>query len=135
MGLEGDAVSPEVQRPRLQLLVFWGEEIRTIDLPSAGTISIGRAEESGVRIEDLSVSRNHAILHVGPKLTIEDLGSANGTMVRDRAGGGGGGRPPNVPPPWPRKADPLVETRCCSVRPASSSVTSPFQTFPIWRRR
>jgi len=108
MSVEGDAVSHEVQSSRLQLLVFSGEEIRTIDLPAAGTISIGRAEESGVRIEDLSVSRNHAVLHVGPKLTIEDLGSANGTMVRDRAGGGGGGETLNVQHLMRRTADLLV---------------------------
>ena len=86
----GDAVGDDLSSPRLQLLVFGGEEIRSIDVPRAGTMTIGRGEESDVRIEDLSVSRNHAVLHIGPKLTIEDLGSANGTMVRDRASGGEG---------------------------------------------
>jgi len=108
MGLEGEAVSHKVQRPRLQLLVFSGEQIRSIELPAAGTISIGRGEESAVRIEDLSVSRNHAVLHVGQKLTIEDLGSANGTMVRERAGAGGGGETLSVRHLVRRTADLMV---------------------------
>src|SRR5262249_37388459 len=91
MGSDADVASEEVQRPRLQRLVFSGEEIRSLDLPAVGTMSIGRDEESAVRIDDLSVSRNHAVLHVGPKLVIEDLGSANGTMVRERAGQGAAG--------------------------------------------
>jgi DNA-binding NtrC family response regulator len=90
------------------LLVFSGEEIRALELPPAGTVSIGRGEESTVRINDLSVSRNHAILHVGTKLTIEDLGSANGTMVRDRAGPGAAGETLNVRHLVGRKADLVV---------------------------
>jgi DNA-binding NtrC family response regulator len=69
-------------------VVFAGEEVRTLDLPVAGTVTIGRDESSAVRIDDPSVSRNHAVLRVGPQLGIEDLGSANGTMIRDRAGPG-----------------------------------------------
>jgi DNA-binding NtrC family response regulator len=108
MGAEGDAVGDELNRPRLQLLVYSGEDVRSIDLPAQGSMSIGRNEESAVRIDDLSVSRNHAVLHVGAKLTIEDLGSANGTMVRDRAGGGGAGETLNVRHLVGRKADLLV---------------------------
>jgi two-component system response regulator AtoC len=69
-------------------VVFAGEEIRTLDLPAAGTLAIGRAEGCAVRIDDPSVSRNHAVLHIGPKLAIEDLGGANGTLIRDRASAG-----------------------------------------------
>jgi two-component system, NtrC family, response regulator AtoC len=96
MGSDVDAAKEEIRPSRLQLLVFAREEIRSLDLPPIGTMSIGRAEGSAVRIDDLSVSRNHAILHVGTKLTIEDLGSANGTMVRDRAGVGAPGETLNV---------------------------------------
>jgi DNA-binding NtrC family response regulator len=46
-------------------------------------VSIGRAEGNDIRIDDPSVSRRHAVLHLGPPLRIEDLGSANGTFVRD----------------------------------------------------
>jgi DNA-binding NtrC family response regulator len=103
-----DAASDDSQLLRLQLLIFSGEEVRTLDLPEVGTMSIGRGDGSAVRIDDLSVSRNHAVLHVGPKLTIEDLGSANGTMVRDGAGQAGGGETLNVRHLVGRKAELLV---------------------------
>jgi two-component system response regulator AtoC len=108
MGSERDAVSEEIPPSRLQLLVFSGEEIRALDLPTLGTVSIGRGEDSAVRIDDLSVSRNHAVLHVGTKLTIEDLGSANGTMVRDGAGLGAAGETLNVRHLVGRTADLVV---------------------------
>jgi two-component system response regulator AtoC len=68
-------------------------------LPAGGgSLVIGRAEQCDVRIDDRSISRRHAVLHVGPPLRIEDLGSANGTSIRgrdapdDRADGAAGGR-------------------------------------------
>ncbi len=54
-------------------------------LPSSGTVTIGRSEEAGIRIDDGSVSRQHAVLHLGPPLELEDLGSANGTRIGERA--------------------------------------------------
>ena len=47
-------------------------------------MSLGRSGDVDVCIEHSSVSRRHALLHVGAELRIEDLGSANGTRVRDR---------------------------------------------------
>jgi two-component system, NtrC family, response regulator AtoC len=88
-----------------ELVVFSGDEVRTFTLPKEGAVTIGRGEGSAVRIDDPSVSRNHAILHVGPKLAIQDLGSANGTMVRDRAGGESIGETLNVRQLLGRQAD------------------------------
>jgi DNA-binding NtrC family response regulator len=68
----------------LELLMFAGDEVRTISVPPEGDVTIGRGDASAIRIDDPAVSRNHAILHVGIKLEIEDLGSANGTIVRAR---------------------------------------------------
>ncbi len=51
------------------------------DLPVSGRLTIGRSAECDVRIDLPSVSRRHAILHVGPPLTVEDLGSSNGTRL------------------------------------------------------
>ncbi|WP_394845629.1 sigma 54-interacting transcriptional regulator [Pendulispora brunnea] len=48
-----------------------------------GTWTVGRASDAHVRIDDSSVSRVHARLHIGAHVLLEDLGSANGT----RAGG------------------------------------------------
>ncbi|HET9931194.1 MAG TPA: sigma 54-interacting transcriptional regulator [Polyangiaceae bacterium] len=68
---------------RLQLVVFWGEETAVFDLPLQGDVSIGRAEDNDVRIENPSVSRKHALLRIDDVLSIEDLGGSNGTCVKD----------------------------------------------------
>jgi len=51
-------------------------------LPESGVVGIGRSEESGIEVPDASISRRHALLHVGPPPAIEDLGSSNGTAIR-----------------------------------------------------
>ncbi|HRI68974.1 MAG TPA: sigma 54-interacting transcriptional regulator [Polyangium sp.] len=69
-------------RMSLELVVFLGNESQTITLPEHGEVTIGRATESDVRIDDASISRRHAKLRVDDEITVEDLGSANGTSVR-----------------------------------------------------
>ena len=49
-----------------------------------GTIVVGRSLECDVRIDDASVSRRHVVVHVGAVVSVEDLGSSNGTRVRGR---------------------------------------------------
>ncbi len=56
-------------------------------LPSRGSVTFGRLETCEIPILDASVSRRHATLHLGDTLAIEDLGSANGTRVREAAAG------------------------------------------------
>jgi two-component system response regulator AtoC len=68
---------------RLELVVVAGESVTVTALPLHGSVTLGRGEECEVRIDSPSVSRRHAVLHIGPGLRIEDLGSANGTFVRD----------------------------------------------------
>ena len=65
-----------------QLVAFSGDDVRTFDLPRSGIATIGRSEDSTVRIDEPSVSRKHALLRIGDVLEIEDLGRANGTLVR-----------------------------------------------------
>jgi DNA-binding NtrC family response regulator len=81
---------PREARPAepFQLVVLSGDQSRIVDLPACGKVSIGRGDGCDVRVRDPSVSRNHAIIHVGATIVIEDLGSANGTTIRDRADGG-----------------------------------------------
>ena len=55
----------------------------THPLPGEGVVTIGRSLECEVRIDDPSISRKHARLYMGPPMKVEDLGSANGTRVRD----------------------------------------------------
>ena len=48
-------------------------------------VSIGRTPEAGVFLDDVTVSRNHALLVRRPDgLYIDDLGSLNGTYVNRR---------------------------------------------------
>jgi len=56
---------------------------QTRDFPlDQSSISVGRAPDNDLALEEVSVSRHHARLSVeGGRLTVEDLGSANGTFV------------------------------------------------------
>lgn len=70
----------------LKLIVEQGRtKSREVSLRSAETI-IGRAEGSGLRIASAEVSRRHCVLRVrNDTVTIEDLGSSNGTQVNGRS--------------------------------------------------
>jgi two-component system response regulator AtoC len=67
----------------LHVLVISPEIFTALPLPDEGTLIVGRSPKSDVLVEDPLASRQHAKLHVGPTLAIEDLESANGTRVRD----------------------------------------------------
>ena len=71
-------------RSRLCLVGLIGGTTISHELPTHGTIVIGRAPEADVRIGHASISRRHATLHLGPPVQIEDLNSANGTRVREQ---------------------------------------------------
>jgi DNA-binding NtrC family response regulator len=65
-------------------LVVMGEGVFTqFPLTRGRDVTIGRGGLSDVRLNDRKASRHHARLHVGDKLLLEDLGSTNGTGVRD----------------------------------------------------
>ena len=53
-------------------------------LPEGGSLVLGRSTDADLVLPDRGVSRRHAIIHSGAALTIEDLGSANGTLVCGR---------------------------------------------------
>jgi two-component system, NtrC family, response regulator AtoC len=78
-----DDVAPGTQS-RLKLLVFSGESVTTQVLPSSGELVIGRSEECHLQVDVPALSRRHALLRMGPPLTVEDLGSSNGTRLRGR---------------------------------------------------
>jgi DNA-binding NtrC family response regulator len=54
------------------------------DLPTTGEVTVGRGRECQVVIPDSLASRQHLRLHLGTVIEVEDLGSANGTRVRER---------------------------------------------------
>jgi len=69
--------------PQHGLIVIVNGVVSTHTLPERGEITIGRARENDVQIIDASVSRVHAKIRVEPgRLTLEDMGSANGSRIR-----------------------------------------------------
>jgi two-component system, NtrC family, response regulator AtoC len=74
----------------LELVIFFQDSISSVALPKAAEVTLGRAEDNGVRLDYPAVSRHHAVLRLEPRLEIEDLGGANGTFVRDDRKAGGG---------------------------------------------
>ena len=71
------------------LLVVGRDTYTTYNLPASGTLTIGRGESNAVRVDDPLASRAHARLHVrvdgDDGMFLEDLGSVNGTRVKDQA--------------------------------------------------
>ena len=50
-----------------------------------GIWEVGRSPTAGVFVNDVEVSRQHSLLHVGEKsIVLEDLGSRNGCIVNGR---------------------------------------------------
>ena len=68
--------------PNWELLVQERHQRRVFRLPESGTVTIGRGAHCDLRLDDDSVSRQHACLYL-PSLEIEDLGSRNGTWLVD----------------------------------------------------
>src|SRR5688500_520777 len=82
---EDELESRESSDEGLHVLVISPDLFAAFPLPESGALLVGRSAKADVQIEDPLASRQHARLHVGPALSIEDLGSANGTRVRDAA--------------------------------------------------
>jgi DNA-binding NtrC family response regulator len=68
---------------RLHLLVIGDNLYATHPLPESGSVVIGRSPACEIFIDHPSISRNHAVLDVGPPLAIQDNNSSNGTRVRE----------------------------------------------------
>ena len=66
---------------RLELAVYSVRGVATHALAPGKELVVGRGEDADITIDDVAVSRRHAIFHAGPPLEIEDLGSSNGTFV------------------------------------------------------
>ena len=66
------------------LLVVGRDSYATYNLPATGSLTIGRGESNTVRIDDPLASRAHACLHVDDAMFLEDLGSVNGTRIKDQ---------------------------------------------------
>ena len=85
---------PPPREGTFELAVYTRQQSRVYPLTFGNMLEIGRAAESQIRLDDPSVSRNHARLYVGSDIEIEDLGSANGTtLVRSPSLEGSGDDP------------------------------------------
>lgn len=76
-------------QPRAELLSVEGEDGSLVPagltFEIQGVTTLGRAETARVRLDDTSVSAQHALIRpIDGVWTIEDLGSRNGTLVNGR---------------------------------------------------
>jgi transcriptional regulator of acetoin/glycerol metabolism len=72
-----------VEHVRFSLVVSTAHGLVTHDLQDGSLVTIGRAPDADISVPHPSLSRRHAKLRVDGTLTIEDLGSHNGTRLRD----------------------------------------------------
>ena len=79
--VEGPA-SVDAARPPVRYWLFW--ETRQVALTEGENV-LGRAPDAAVWIDAPGVSRQHARIRLdGPHVTVEDLGSKNGTFLGGR---------------------------------------------------
>ncbi len=69
---------------RWRLVVVSEEGSSSHALPKTGSVTLGRDDAADIRLDDISASRRHATLHLSEQVTVQDLGGANGTVVRGR---------------------------------------------------
>lgn len=81
----GSYGSDEVAPRTLQLVVIGSGTPTVYPIAGTGTLTVGRSPQCEIRIDADSISRRHARVTLGETITIEDLGSANGTRVRGTA--------------------------------------------------
>ncbi len=89
--VETAEVAAPIGLGHLQLVVIGSGAIVSHSVMEGAAISIGRSNACDITIQDESLSRRHAVLRLGERVTIEDTGSANGTRV------GGALIPPGTP--------------------------------------
>ncbi len=67
----------------MRLVVVSDAVFASYELPVEGKVTLGRSDKSDVRIDDPSITRRHAVLRIDARghVDVEDLGSANGTVV------------------------------------------------------
>jgi DNA-binding NtrC family response regulator len=80
------AADPDVAAERARLVVYYeqgdGARTRILELPEGGEVTFGRSRTCTVHIDSEKVSRTHAkLVSRHGEITIEDLGSRNGTKV------------------------------------------------------
>ena len=73
---------PPPPSSRLELVVNTGRKSEVFPVDGITVVGVGRDVENTIRVDDASVSRQHLKLHpAGDMVEVEDLGSANGTLL------------------------------------------------------
>ncbi len=68
--------------PEAHLILRGPDRSEVVQLPSHGSVAVGRGEDSDVALEDGRVSRAHAKFYwASGELLLQDLGSRNGTLL------------------------------------------------------
>ncbi len=78
------AGAPDGGSIKFHLVILGRDGAVPLAFPTAGQILIGRDDDTDLRLVDPRASRHHARITIGETIEIEDLGSANGTRVRDQ---------------------------------------------------
>ena len=82
LSLTGPASAQRPVGERHRLLVWLGDSVQAWNLPLRGEVVVGRTASADIRVELLSVSRQHAKIIVEPgSARIQDLDSQNGTRL------------------------------------------------------
>jgi DNA-binding NtrC family response regulator len=68
---------------RLLLVVANERVLVTKQLPAKGSVVVGRGDAADVQVDDAALSRLHFAIHLGERVGLEDLGSSNGTRLRN----------------------------------------------------
>jgi DNA-binding NtrC family response regulator len=74
-------VVPAMPEGPLELVVIDGPRREALPLGERASVVIGRGKECDIVLNDPSISRRHAVLRLAGELSIEDVGSSNGTSV------------------------------------------------------
>jgi diguanylate cyclase (GGDEF)-like protein len=78
-------ISSDTDSKRAYILFLTGPLVGKIHLLEDGTTSVGRSNDVDIAINDSRISRHHVTIRTqGDKVTIEDLGSTNGTYVNGK---------------------------------------------------
>jgi hypothetical protein len=80
-----DATLPGGERQPVRLRMQLGQSIGQLYTMVGNTLTMGRAPDNDVVLDDPQVSRHHArLMRRGDQIMVEDLGSTNGTLVNGR---------------------------------------------------
>jgi two-component system, NtrC family, response regulator AtoC len=79
--ITGTDTHSHVALARPHLVAVWPGGSAVKELPPGASITVGRSRKCDLCIDHPSVSREHAIFHGNNPVTIEDLGSTNGTTL------------------------------------------------------